>query len=272
MATVSVVAASINAATWTASSGSLLSCITGEDDGNHIISVIGSSTPFITIPDFGLSGVDINAVRVRMRTRIVDAGSRLRNVGLRLGSATTYYAGQQTITGTSWTEYTWEWTTNPETSAAWTTAEVDGIVRVYWNENTHTVETHIDYIEVEVDYGSGATVAPVADAGAHQTAVEPYSTVTLNGSGSTDPDGTITDYAWTQTGGSPAVMLAGAGHSRTFESPPTMEGTTLTFELTVTDNDSLTDSDTCTITVLPHSTWMVEGGVAATPVHISIIE
>ena len=32
--------------------------------------------------------------------------------------------------------------------------------------------------------------------------------VTLNGSGSSDPDGSIANYAWTQTAGTPAVTLS----------------------------------------------------------------
>ena len=43
-------------------------------------------------------------------------------------------------------------------------------------------------------------VAPTADAGPDQT-VASGATVNLTGNGSTDTDGTIASYAWTQTGG-----------------------------------------------------------------------
>ena len=43
-------------------------------------------------------------------------------------------------------------------------------------------------------------VPPVASAGPNQ-AVNSGTVVTLNGSGSNDPDGTVASYAWTQTAG-----------------------------------------------------------------------
>ena len=45
-----------------------------------------------------------------------------------------------------------------------------------------------------------AQCSPVASAGPNQT-VDAATVVTLNGSGSNDPDGTIASYAWTQTAG-----------------------------------------------------------------------
>ena len=49
---------------------------------------------------------------------------------------------------------------------------------------------------------------PTANAGQDQT-VNEGDTVTLDGSGSTDSDGTIDSYSWTQTAG-PSVTLSGA--------------------------------------------------------------
>ena len=48
---------------------------------------------------------------------------------------------------------------------------------------------------------------PVADAGADQT-VTPGTTVTLNGSNSYDPDGTITSVHWEQVSGATQVSLS----------------------------------------------------------------
>lgn len=95
---------------------------------------------------------------------------------------------------------------------------------------------------------TAANAAPSANAGPDQANVEPWSTVTLAGSG-TDSDGSIASYAWTQTGGA-AVTLSGTGATRTFSAPATMGGDTLTFQLTVTDNLGATSTDSVSIGVL----------------------
>ncbi len=84
-----------------------------------------------------------------------------------------------------------------------------------------------------------ANQAPVADAGADQV-VNPNALVTLDGSGSTDPDGDLPlAYLWTQTGG-PAVTLSDATAVQpTFTAPS--DPTVLTFTLVVTDSLGLAD-------------------------------
>ena len=87
---------------------------------------------------------------------------------------------------------------------------------------------------------------PVANAGADATVLT-GATVTLDGSGSSDADGSITRYAWTQAAG-PSVAITNAGSAKaTFK--PTAAGT-YGFTLTVTDNDGNSASDTLTITVV----------------------
>lgn len=93
-----------------------------------------------------------------------------------------------------------------------------------------------------------ANVAPTANAGVDQTA-DPGATVTLTGSG-TDTDGTIASYAWAQTSGT-TVTLTGTGASRTFAAPITTTGATLLFQLTVTDDQAATGTDTIQVTVTP---------------------
>jgi subtilisin-like proprotein convertase family protein len=87
---------------------------------------------------------------------------------------------------------------------------------------------------------------PVADAGDDQ-AVKAGDPVTLDGTGSSDPDDASVAYAWTQTAG-PTVTLTGAATSQpTFTAPVT--GGTLTFELTVTDEQDRSDTDTVDVVV-----------------------
>ena len=52
-----------------------------------------------------------------------------------------------------------------------------------------------------MDITPGANPAPTADAGPDQTGIAAGATVTLDGSGSTDPEGHSITYAWTQVDG-----------------------------------------------------------------------
>jgi hypothetical protein len=87
---------------------------------------------------------------------------------------------------------------------------------------------------------------PVADAGSALT-VQEGDPVQLDGSGSHDPDGIITAYAWRQTGGTAVTLSSASAVSPTFTAPATSG--VLTFTLTVTDDLGLSDADTTTVTV-----------------------
>jgi len=88
---------------------------------------------------------------------------------------------------------------------------------------------------------------PVANARADRFVVVD-TTVTLDGSGSTDPDNDIASYLWQQTGG-PAVTLVNPDSAIAQFIASVAAGSTLTFELTVTDAGGLKATDTCVITV-----------------------
>jgi hypothetical protein len=97
--------------------------------------------------------------------------------------------------------------------------------------------------------------APTANAGADQT-VASGAPVSLDGTGSSDPDADTLTFAWTQTGGS-AVTLTGANTATpSFTAPTLAPGdppATLTFELEVCDPEPLCDTDTLVVTVNPPS-------------------
>jgi hypothetical protein len=122
-------------------------------------------------------------------------------------------------------------------------------------EATLSIETHDISLTVTDNDGlsssdttqvviESAKVVPVADAGGDQQVEAEYGSetvaVTLNGSGSYDPDGSIVSYLWKEgnvTVGNSAVIEA------------TLSVGTHTITLTVTDNDGLSSSDTMQVVV-----------------------
>ncbi len=87
--------------------------------------------------------------------------------------------------------------------------------------------------------------APSADAGPDQTIIFPSDSATLDGSNSTDADGTIASYVWNFVSGPSTIH---PDDTVTSNISGLIEGTYV-FELIVTDNDGASDSDTIQITV-----------------------
>jgi PKD repeat protein len=101
----------------------------------------------------------------------------------------------------------------------------------------------------------GANSPPVADAGGGRT-VELGSSVTLDGSGSTDPDGDALAYTWTgdfaggtATGVSPTVTFASVGAH--------------TVTLSVDDGHGHTSTATTVVRVAYGFTWLTSGPLTA---------
>ncbi len=90
-------------------------------------------------------------------------------------------------------------------------------------------------------------VAPVARAGTDTILFFPASSVNLNGSGSYDPDGSITGYGWVRVSGPGSATIVNSNAAT-----PTVTGLVPgvhTMQLTVTDNKGKTAVDQVTITV-----------------------
>jgi uncharacterized cupredoxin-like copper-binding protein len=85
---------------------------------------------------------------------------------------------------------------------------------------------------------------PVADAGPNQIGV-PAGTITLNGSGSYDPDGDPLTYSWAQIGGASVTITNATSAIASFTAAA---GQTYNFRLTVKDNGGLQSTATTTVT------------------------
>jgi hypothetical protein len=117
---------------------------------------------------------------------------------------------------------------------------------------------------------------PTADAGPDQTVSE-GATVTLDGSASTDSDGTIVSYSWIQLSGPSVTLDDPSAAQPAFTSPNVTGDEQLVFQLTVTDNDNATDTDEVQITtseILPppeNSPPDVTNDTAQTEVNATVI-
>jgi uncharacterized delta-60 repeat protein len=89
---------------------------------------------------------------------------------------------------------------------------------------------------------------PTVNAGLDQT-VNEQSSVILSGSAS-DTDGTIVTYLWAQTAGTSVSLSNADSAEASFTSPTLTTGETLSFSLTVTDNDAATQTDTIDIAIV----------------------
>jgi parallel beta-helix repeat protein len=128
----------------------------------------------------------------------------------------------------------------------------DIIPEVDFDNNPRILDGDNDGLAV-VDMGAFENVyappnqPPIADAGIDQT-INAYTPVTLDGTGSYDPDGDTLTYLWSETPGSPESGLLSAYEVAQPTFTPTIPGA-YTFTLVVNDGkvDSVTDSVTVTV-------------------------
>ena len=108
----------------------------------------------------------------------------------------------------------------------------------------------LDSVVVTVTYLDPDNEPPVADAGDVQTVTEGIE-VTLDGTGSDDPDGVIVSYLWQKTDGVPVALNNPASPNPSFTvNDVGVGGETFTFELTVTDDGLKPSTDTVVVNII----------------------
>src|SRR5258706_2669122 len=106
-----------------------------------------------------------------------------------------------------------------------------------------------DTVMINVEPAGTPNRPPVANAGVDQTINLPNNRVSLDGSGSTDPDGTVTSYAWTKINGPNQYTIVNA--AAVFTAVNNLSAGIYSFRLFVTDSKGATDDDTMMVNVNP---------------------
>src|SRR5687768_2476532 len=83
---------------------------------------------------------------------------------------------------------------------------------------------------------------PIANAGPDQTIVLPTDSIVLNGNSSSDPNGIITSYKWTNISGPAPSVISNSVSSQTIVKK--LAAGQYLFELKVTDDENLSAKDT----------------------------
>lgn len=138
----------------------------------------------------------------------------------------------------------------------------DGVIETDTNDVTpvKNLSEGVYVFELKVTDNNGATATssvtitvkaaplpPVADAGSDQTISLPQNMVSLDGTGSVAPSGTITSYTWNKKSGPASGTIANINSVKTDVSG-LAEGVYV-FELTIVDNNGISSSASVTITV-----------------------
>ncbi len=154
------------------------------------------------------------------------------------------------------TELTYTWFDVDGSPIAGPSTTPTAVVNLPAGTHTITLQVTDDSGDVEIGVDNDVVqiivagpIPPTANAGPDQAVADtdgqPGESVTLNGSGSTDPDGTIVEYAWVRVISPDNFETLGNGQTITVTLPDGVNDV----RLTVTDNVGNTDEDSLVVTV-----------------------
>ena len=208
----------------------------------------------LTVTDnAGATAYDEVTITVSSAANIPPLANAGPDINVQLPTNSTTLNGSGTDADGTIVSYSWTKISGPNgstLSAAYSaTTQVNNLIEGQYVYRLMVTDNNgaSNYDDVTIKVSAASNLAPIANAGNDITIQLPTNTVSLSGAGSSDADGTITSYHWTQVTGTAATIVS-----------PTAMNTTVsfslagnyTFNLQVTDNAGLTANDQVVVTVL----------------------
>lgn len=100
--------------------------VTSDGDTTRLYSPTDDAVATFAMDNSGVGAGTINSVTVYINTRGLDPISNTVQLAVRTGG-TDYFSPNQTYNNTSYHEESYTWTTNPNTTSAWTWSEIDSL-------------------------------------------------------------------------------------------------------------------------------------------------
>ena len=198
----------------------------------------------------GTSTVTIIVNPAPNQAPVVNAGT---SQIITLPSNTATLSGNATDATGTIVSYTWTQKSGPNTATigspnAITTGISGLVVGVYVFQLSATDNNNLSgSATVTIHVNPAAVQPPVANAGLNQTITLPTNSVSLNGTASYDPVGSIVSYSWSEISGPSTVSITGS-NSATSSVSALVQGVYI-FELTVLNNGGASSSAQVTVTV-----------------------
>ena len=196
-------------------------------------------------------GVTVNSASTTNKAPIANAGSS-KTITLPTNSTTLSGAGSSDPDG-SISSYKWAQVSGPVISTLSSTT-ASSITVTNLTKGTYSYRLTVTdnkgataSATVGVTVNEGANKAPIANAGSNKSITLPTNSTTLSGTGSSDPDGSISSYKWWQVSGPSTSTLSSTTASGITVS--NLVAGTYTYRLTVTDNGGVPSNTTVSVTV-----------------------
>jgi hypothetical protein len=217
--------------------------VTGLAAGNYVFTLTATDNSGGTGSD--LMNVTVNAAPPANLPPVVDAGA---NQTIQLPTSSITFAGSATDPDGTIVSHTWTklsggaaTITTPSSYTSTVTGLVAGTYVFTLSATDNSSATSSDAMQVIVQ--PALNVPPTANAGSNQSTTS--TSVVLTGSG-TDPDGTITTYAWRNLSSGTATIVSPSSATTVVNNLATG---TYDFELKVTDNNGSFGLDTVQVIV-----------------------